>query len=535
MGLTVCKYLCRWPALFCLLLALVPGKGQAFEDPFQMSWEEGERTVVVGEGLTVDFMFQIPPGHYLYKDKMKVDLVVGKGVSLTGIDLSPAIIKLDPFFKKELEIYENQALLSANIRVDSKAAAGLQQAELVVHYQGCSSKLCFREQTRSFLMPLQVRTAEAAGAPTPIQGGQDRSLTEWFQESLQARGPVAYLLAFLGGILTDFTPCVIPLIPLTLAVIGIRREKRAARNFLLTFVLVLSMSGIYALFGVGAALLGLQLGFLFQSPYFLLVGAFLFLLFSLSLFGLFELQAPLPLRNRLAKMGGKGYGGASLAGMTLGVLAAPCVGPIIGAILVWVGQTRDVVHGFGLLFVFGLGMGSLILLVGTFYGSLAGRIHGGPASAWVQKGLGVLLLVPAIYYGSIAFTGLRASTEKTIFTKTELFWVTDPIEALALAEAEGKKVLIDFYADWCLPCLEWEQKTFSDGTVQQAIRNSFIPLKVDCTQNTPVCKELVGRYQVVGWPTILTIDSNGDPIDKGRIVGEVYTPDRFRAFLRKFR
>lgn len=518
--------------VFCSLLLLSVGVSFGFEDPFQLSWDETTRSVSPGETITLDLIFQIPPGHYLYKDKMDVRLVEGEGLTLVKVDYSPSIVRLDPFFKKEAEIFALQALATASLKLSDTAPVGKHQVLLEVLYQGCSSKLCFRQQSRKIQIPFKVREVRAEGG-APIASPSEMNLNEWLQGSLQARGVLTYLLAFIGGVLTDFTPCVLPLIPLTLAVIGIRREKKARRNFLLTTVLVISMAGTYALLGVVAALLGLQLGFLFQSPLFLLFGAALFIIFSLALFGVFELQAPLWMRNSLAKLGGKGYGGAALSGMTLGILAAPCVGPIIGALLIWVAQTRDVIHGFGLLFVYGLGMGSLILLVGTFYGSLAGRIHGGITSLWIKRVLALLLLVPAAYYGYIAVAHLRSSDDISRLLQIDKFWHTDYDTAVEEAVATNKALLVDFYADWCFPCIEWERGTFSDSRVRAYIRENLVPLKIDCTKNTPTCKTMVDRYQVIGWPTVLVLDPSGEVLKGGRIVGEVYGPGKFLDYLRR--
>ncbi len=503
-------------------------QAQNFKDPFQFSWEESERTVGRGGKVVVDILFDIPPGHYLYQDKTELTLEKGDGVSLKKVKYPKAVRKLDVFSGKELAIFEGTALASVILRIDKNAPLGEQDLELGFTYQGCSPKICFRQMKRQ--IPITLQVVGAVSDAQPSHGLQDR-----LAQSLQARGWLAYLLAFIGGVLTDFTPCVIPLIPLTLAVIGIRREKKHGRNFALTAVLVLAMAATYALLGLGAALLGFQLGFLFQNPWFLLFGAVLFVVFALGMFGAYELQLPLWLRNRMAKVGGQGYGGAAIAGVTMGLLAAPCVGPVIAALLVWVAQTRDALHGFGLLFSFGLGMGSLILVIGTFYGSLAGRLHGGVASLWVKQLMGVLLLVPAFYYGWIAYKGLQTPVDKPpVHDAVEMTWVHDYDQAIQKAKETKKPILIDFYADWCLPCLEWEQETFSDPEVKALLEEKFVPLKIDCTQNTPTCKAAVDRFKVIGWPTILVTDSRGKELRKARLVGEVLEPHEFIPYLKRF-
>lgn len=515
----------------------------ADQDPFSLSWDAQTRTVQRGDTVGLSVLYQIPPGHYLYEDKAKIFLREGEGLTLESISLSPSVLKFDRFSNKTLQIFEEFAMVTAQIKVAKGAPLGMQAVIFEVQYQGCSPKLCFRQQAKPITIDFVIAVPGAlAGADTGVkEGGMPQpgvlrpGLTGLLQRSLEARGWMAYGIAFLGGLLTDFTPCVIPLIPLTLAVIGIRREKSHRRNFIMTSVLVIGMAVTYAFFGVIAAMLGFQLGFLFQNPYFLLFGALLFLIFALGMFGAYELQLPLFLRNYLARVGGKGYGGAALAGMTMGLLAAPCVGPIIGALLVWVAHTQDLVQGFGLLFVFGLGMGSLILVIGTFYGALAGKLHGGTLSLWIKWVLGFLLLIPAAYYAHVAYGVLQSDEiQRQIQDESAFRWEYEIEAALARAQSEQKRVLVDFWAEWCIPCLEWDEVNFSKPRVQRALRSAYVPLKVDCTGDTPQCSEMVRRYNIVGWPTIMIIDAEGQLVTGSKIVGEVLAPDEFVKYLKRF-
>ena len=514
-----------------ICLSLVAPLWAQTVDPFSVSWDEQVRTVQRGDPLPISVLFQIPSGHYLYEDKTALSLEEGEGVALESLSLSPSVLKYDRFSGKKLQIFEEFAMATAHLTISEDAPLGRQRLLLEVQYQGCSPKLCFRQVARPVAVELEVTGDEQA----VTSNGRAPGLGDRLQESLQARGWMAYVLAFVGGVLTFFTPCVLPLIPLTLAVIGIRREKSHRRNFQLTAVLVLGMAFTYAVFGVLASILGFQLGFLFQNPLFLVAGALLFFVLALGMFGLYELQVPLFLRNRLAKVGSKGYTGALLSGMTLGLLAAPCVGPVIGALLVWVAQTQDIGQGFGLLFVYGLGMGSLILLIGTFYGALAGKLHGGKASLIIKWILGFLLLVPAAYYAWVAYRVWQPVPRPAVEVQTSQFhWEYDFDEAVRRAAAENKQIFVDFWAEWCLPCLEWDEVVFSKPTVQRALADDFVAVKVDCTQNTPACTALVKRYGIVGWPTILISDVNGVMVRHSKIVGEVFAPDEFLDYLKRF-
>ncbi|MDO8644696.1 MAG: cytochrome c biogenesis protein CcdA, partial [bacterium] len=339
-------------------------------------------------------------------------------------------------------------------------------------------------------------------------------------------GIVAYGLAFVGGILADFTPCVLPLIPLTLAFIGIRQGSRKHR-FLLSLILVGGMALSYATLGILASIIGLSLSFLFQNSWFLLFFSLFFILMALSMFGLFTIQLPSSLQSRLSRMGGKGYWGSLIAGVTLGILATPCVGPIIGALLLYVAQSQNIFRGFSLLLLFGLGMGIPIILTGLFYETIAPRFRGGKLGDWLKKILGLLLLIPALYYGSIAWHSIRSKgNESPPLFHSNLPWLFEVEAGLEKAHTEGKPVLIDFSAAWCLPCLELEKNVFSNPAVQKSLQD-FVLIKVDCTDETDQCREAVERYQVIGWPTILFLTPEGKVLEGETLIGVVPEIDPF--------
>ncbi|MDO8461343.1 MAG: cytochrome c biogenesis protein CcdA [Deltaproteobacteria bacterium] len=462
--------------------------------------------------------FFIPPDHYLYKDKMEVLFPPDSPVQLVQIRFPESVMKEDPFLHKMLEIYRQSVTLEVVVRVSEGREIGVVKG--LLRYQGCSRDFCYRQVEKSF--ELQFR-------------GKNATPSTFFQKDLKTlirqSKPLAGLFAFLGGIATDFTPCVLPLIPMTLAFIGIRKERKSRRNFVLTLALIGGMAFVYAVLGIIAAWVGQSLGFLFQSSLVLILFALLFLLMALSMFGLVHLQVPLFLRKRFAKMGGEGIGGALLAGATLGFLAAPCVGPVVGALLLYVAKTKDLPFGFLLLFLYGLGMGVPFLIIGSFWGSLSRGIHWGSFGNFLKKGLGVLLLLPALYYGWIAVESFKGAAPYPI-SHSDLPWKTTLAEGLEVAKREGKPVLIDFWATWCLPCLQMDKTIFQDEAVKKALE-SFVLVKIDCTQETPECRELVRRYEVIGWPTILFLNPNGELLKEFSFVGEVSSREVFLERLQK--
>jgi len=208
-------------------------------------------------------------------------------------------------------------------------------------------------------------------------------------------------LIFLGGILTSFTPCVYPLIPITVSFFASRGiaggRKSRVRVLLLSVVFVLGMATMYSLLGVLAAATGSVFGAVMANPVVIGVVALLFVAFAFSMFGAFEITLPVSLQTRLSTIGGAGgFTGVFAAGLVAGIVAAPCTGPVLGAVLTYVATTGDTPFGFVALFVFALGMGLLFVAIGTFSSSLMPKP--GP---WLEKTksvFGIVMLVMAVYF-----------------------------------------------------------------------------------------------------------------------------------------
>jgi thiol:disulfide interchange protein DsbD len=222
------------------------------------------------------------------------------------------------------------------------------------------------------------------------------------QVFIEERGFAFFLLLVFGfGILMSLSPCIYPMIPITLAVIGARNQEKGWLNGLIMSVTyVVGMALVYAILGALAATVFSGITAFMQSPVVVVPIAVLLLVLSLSMFGAFELQAPGFLRDRLGGPGGGrgGLVGAFLMGMVAGLVASPCVGPFLGALLLWVGTTGNWVWGFFALFTFGMGMGLLLIGVGTFpalWGSMPG------SGGWmdtVKRAMGLLLVAMALYF-----------------------------------------------------------------------------------------------------------------------------------------
>ncbi len=500
---------------FFIGFLIPPVHGVEFTNPFEWEVNLSEKQIQAGEDIPLEIFFRIPPKHFLYRNKLELQILEGEGFHLSAPEYSPSYSKKDPFSEKTLEIFESTATLKTKIQSESNLSPGQYTLKLLLSYQGCSDSLCYRQMKHELSLPILIKSASNKTS-IPV-------LAKSFW--------LALLLTFLAGIGSDFTPCVLPIIPITLAFFGVQKKQEGSKNILLSSFFILAMALTYSTLGMAAALLGKGLGFLFQNSYFLIFTTLLYFVLALSLFGLFDIQLPFVLRNRLARLGGQGILGAGLAGVTTGFLAAPCVGPLIASLLLYVAQERNVLRGFALLFTYGLGMGSVFFVVGTFYQRFATKIRGGAYTIWVKRVFGVLILLPAIYYGSIAYQQLHSPSSKIIEVPQNSFWMTDPDQAFAKASAEGKPLFVDFFATWCLPCVKMEQQTFSDPKVQAFLREHFIPVQMNCTQETPACQKMIERYSVVGWPTMLVLTPEGKVQES--FVGRSFSPEELLQTLSK--
>ena len=513
-------------ATLALLLSLATTPVHAAEeDPFTFDLNLGSVSAEPGQSVPIEIPFTMPAGYHLYKSKMGLTLSKGEGVRLDPLEFSPSTLIPDPLSGEMVDVFEGEGTIKTSLHLDPTLPRGERKITFLLLYQGCSQKICYRLMRREVTLTLQIQPkpkdepSSSLSSPEHLKI-QDHTLL------------IALLLSFLAGIGSALTPCVLPIIPITLAFIGVKKEGgHGGKNFLLSFFLVLSMALTYAVLGLLASLFGKSLGFLYQNFYFLIFGVVLYVALALSLLGLYELQLPLSLRNRMAKMGGQGIWGAISAGTTVGFLAAPCVGPLMASLLLYVAEQRNVLKGFSLLFSYGLGMGSFFLIIGTFFHQLSAKVHGGPFMVWIKRALALLLLIPAGYYASIASSHLKSKNPETQPTASmqKDIWQTDTQTAFTKAKTEKKLLLVDFFATWCLPCLELEATTFSDPDLKNFLSKNFVPFKVNCTEDTPQCQEMVDRFGIVGWPTLLILSPEGQVLEK--IAGETISAKDLKARL----
>jgi thiol:disulfide interchange protein DsbD len=403
--------------------------------------------------------------------------------------------------------------------------------------------------------------AGVAFLPDLIAVGPAGASTDLRLGSLLAEGSaLAFGVAFAGGVLTSLTPCVYPLIPITVSIFGARQASRR-EAILLSALYVLGIAAMYSALGVGAALTGSAFGSVMQNPWVIGFVALVLAAMAASMFGAFDLQLPSSWQARLSTVGGAGRAGSFGMGLVSGIIAAPCTGPVLAAALAFVAAKGSVAFGFGIMFAYALGMGLLFFVIGAFsislpksgpwmdtvkslfgvallaaagvfakdlvpglrplfsaagwvalaaggvaaLGVLLGALHGsfhGPALRRLGKGTAVALLVGAIVYAAGA-ANARARSRAEGFT-----WLPSLEQGIALARAESRPLIVDFWADWCVACKELDRIAWADPRVR-AEASRFVAVKLDGTEGDDAFVDLAERYGVVGMPTVLFIDARG--------------------------
>jgi thiol:disulfide interchange protein DsbD len=406
------------------------------------------------------------------------------------------------------------------------------------------------------LLSSVAQAAENACTVAGVAGGGDDAFTRAL-----AQGPLtAALAALFGGFLVSLTPCVYPMIAVTVSVFGAREAKSRWQGTSLSAAFVLGIVAMFVPLGVVAGMTGDVFGNLLQSKWVVIGISALFIAMAASMFGAFEFTLPSGLTNRLATVGGIGHKGAFVLGLVCGIIAAPCTGPVLTGILTWIAKTQSATLGAGAMAAFALGLGAPFFVVGAFAVQLP---KSGRWMVHVKSLLGIVLVVVALYFLNTAFPILgRYARPSTVFLAgaaavvvvgvlfgaihlsfeepsagvrirkalgilmatlgafafiagmnkptRSLAWEKISVnEARERAKNEKRPLLVDFTATWCGACQELDKHTFSQPEVASEA-GRFLAVKVDATDgDDPVVASTLGELKVKGLPTVLVYDSKG--------------------------
>jgi thioredoxin:protein disulfide reductase len=500
-------------------------------------------------------------------------------IEITDVQFpSPKKVKF-PYADQPLEVYEGEFTVPATLRVPESAKTGAYLIEAELTYQACTTTACRSPETVK--IPFTVHIV-ASGVEAP---SMDQSLSERAGQPARMPGRwsgfwLTILGIFLGGLALNLTPCIYPLIPITVSYFGGRGNDMAGHPFMHGAFYIIGLAITNAALGVIASLSGGLLGAVLQSSYVLVGVALVLVCLALSFFGFWELRVPTGLTSLVVKSYG-GYFGTLFMGLTLGIVAAPCLGPFILGLLTVVAQKGDPVLGVIYFVVLSIGMGLPLAILGIFSGSMNKLPLSGDWMIWVRKLLGWVLLAMAAYMVSPLIPGgaIRAVLGAALFcaAAVHLGWLERsgkgsrfftvvkrsfgllciagasiylyaglqnhegmrwmPYQPALVQEAarKGTPVILYFYADWCFPCRQMNSSVFTDPEVIHLGRQ-FVPLKIDLTREHPQQEYLQETYSLKGVPTIIFLDRRGSNREDLRIesyVDKEVMLDRMRDVLRQ--
>ncbi|GAB4342470.1 MAG: protein-disulfide reductase DsbD [Calditrichia bacterium] len=551
-----------------------------------------------GESYDIALQVKIKPPFHINSDKPNEDFLipttvsfeVPEGVSVGKVRFPEAELKKFEFSETPLAVFENTFYVYTTLTISPDFSGDQIAVGGTFGYQACDNHTCQPPTDVIFkeLIPLAKAGESVALMNQEIftQKPQEKAAVEAtagesdFAKTVEEKGLfITFILVFLGGLALNLTPCVYPLIPITISYFGGQNKGNVVTHAILY---VLGMAITYSVLGVIAALTGSMFGAALQNPIVLIIIALVLVGLSLSMFDLYEIRVPAFLSN-FAGGARQGYFGTFFMGLTVGIVAAPCIGPFVLALLTYVGEKGSVFLGFWLFFVLAMGLGVPFLFLGIFSGSINKLPRSGAWMIWVRSIFGFILLAMAAYFlaplfpselyyhlslafimllGGIymawieptpaqgkAFPIIRNLVGVVFFILALVFtaiaidaridekladmkaagavaghtegiaWQHFSDELLQQAAAEGKPVMIDFFADWCIPCKELDKFTFSKPEVIEMSKN-FVMMKVDLTKaNTPENIALKERFQIKGVPTLVFITPDGVEHKDKRVVG----------------
>ncbi len=471
----------------------------------------------------------------------------------------------------EAPVYHDTITIGIQADLNQTAPVGLRTLDFQLQYQACNDEQCLLPETLDFSIPIEVVgieetvqrinetvLANVEFAAPPGSTGDEGSLARAL-----SGGQVwlAFLLVFAGGILTSLTPCVYPLIPITVSVFGANESAGFLKSFLLSVIYVIGIVVTYSILGVAVASTGAVFGQIMANPWVVGFISLILVTLGLSMFGVFEIRLPYAVQNRLNTVGGAGFAGAFAMGTVAGVIAAPCTGPALAVVLTYIATTGSLFLGFWLMFTYALGMGLLFIGIGTFSGLLSALPRSGGWMYVLENIFGIAIITMALYFlkdvfpvlqsflqnslpffgiaGGLVLVGLwigkltqrfsgipaRVKFQKACGLLLAVFgaymfvggiqqpagphldWVYDEAEGFEIAKQEDKLVMLDFYAAWCAACKELDHQTYVDPAVAARLAD-YVNVKLDFTRTSETTKALTEKYQIPGLPVVIFTDAN---------------------------
>lgn len=597
------KYKMQFIDLVLILVLFMWQSNFAQEDNVKITTNNKSVTVKQGESVSVDLSIVVNSGWHINSNKPNDEFLIPSEISAkaNGIKLvsvkypDPHEIKL-AFSEELVSVYEATQTAKLNFTVAENSPIGKQKVLITLDYQACNDVSCQppNSTTTEFEIEIlaNVDTSEISNVsvtdssllsnnneindakPNDVNKNLSEKVSDdesSIASTLENSGIILSLIfVFIWGLALNLTPCVYPLIPITIGYFGGQAEGKTSRLALLGLLYMLGIALTYSVVGVITALSGAVFGTLLQNPIVIIIIVLVFIALALSQFGVYEFKLP---DSLVAKAGGAQGGafGAFFMGLTMGIVAAPCIGPVVLGLVTYVALKGDVLYGFLMFFVLALGLGFPYLLLAIFSGKIKSLPRAGLWMEGVKHIFGFLLIGMAIYFldpilpkdfqgYSLPIFGIIAAiillfvdktansakgfrTFKTIFSiivlavsiyaliPTQLKepeWKKFSIDSYETSIKNNERMVIDFYADWCIPCKELDKLTFSKQSVINEFER-FTIYKVDMTKNDETNEQLRKRFNVIGMPTVLIIDSKGNEVK--RLTGFV-NEEEFLSYIK---
>jgi thiol:disulfide interchange protein DsbD len=560
-------------------------------------------TLAAGARAAIPVTLEIAAGWHINANPPSPDYLIPTTVALRGATgLTPGRTTYpagDPvklaFDENPLSVYSGQVTMRVVLAAAPTAANGAHTLAGSVRFQACNDEVCLAPTSVPFALEVTVTGGSAPGAIPPsvteatpsdtavvvvadsvagsmqadttAPGGEGATAGVQSEASRRLLGALEkgglwwFLVLFLGGLALNLTPCVFPMLGITVSVFGARRRERPVKVLAHAVAYVLGIAVTYSVLGVVAALTGGLFGSALQNPLVNVGLGLLFIVLSLSMFGLYEMQPPTWVLQRLGGADASSLLGIFLSGLAVGIIAAPCVGPFVVAVLALLAQRGDALFGFQTMFAMSLGLGLPYLFLALFSNLIQSLPRSGDWMLWVKKVFGILLAAIGMYYVLIGLAprlaqwilpaalvlgglylgfvdrhgsarrGFRifkralgalavlAGIPVVMMLRAEAIRFQPYDEtAMQAALAAGRPVMLEFSADWCVPCHELDRSTFTDRRVIARSRD-FAVFKVDLTRyDSPGSKTLRTRYGVTGVPEILFF-ARGSEVRAARVIG----------------
>lgn len=511
-----------------------------------------------------------PSDDFLIPTHLEIELP--EGLSLAGVGYPSGVVReLGIGAGRHLELYEGEIRITAKLG-RTAAALGAAAPVAVLSYQACNDTVC--RPPESVQIPVSFETARSSSGHL-VKAGFNDAAAEQIANLVGGGLWVLIPGMILLGLALNLTPCVYPLVSITVAYFGGQAGDNRARKVWLALAYAFGIAITFSVVGASAALSGGLFGAALAQPAVLIAMAAMMTALALSSFGFYQIKIP---DSLAAKLGGSGRGaiGALFMGMTMGLVAAPCVGPVVVGLLVFVGSRGDVLLGLSLFFLLAVGLGLPYVVLAVAAGSISALPRSGAWLEWTEHLFGCVLLAMAIYFlqpilpdalervlmpgflivatiflafidpagsgmpsflvarrvlGAVAVVALIATHLPSGESHQELAFETFSAEAYDRARRGGRPFVIEFSAEWCLPCKEMEERTFTaPAVVAGGAGITFIA--VDMTTSTGQIDRILESFEVFGAPTTLFFGPDGK--EWKRKVGFI-GPEEFAGLLEESR